>query len=212
MVSREQQLSQNFEREHAILKLAQAGDQHALNQIFEQYRPLLKSLANSYFLPGGDRDDLLQEAMIGLFLAIQSFDTKQTHFFAYARLCIRRQLIDCVRQANRNKHKPLNEAVSLEQNISADNQVTAEDYFADKIAQVVPTPVDSLLEKETREQVFAYVEDKLSEQERIVLLSYIAGMDMNTIANQQNLSYRATTSSLQRARQKIAHFLQHLCH
>ena len=97
-----------------IVSLAQAGDAQASEYIMNKYKNLVRSKAHAYFIMGAEAEDLLQEGMIGLFKAIRDYDKeKNDSFYAFAVMCIRRQLISALKRATRQKHIPLNSYVSL---------------------------------------------------------------------------------------------------
>ena len=90
-----------------LIQQAKQGDQIAIEQIVADYKGLLRSLANKFYLVGGDKDDLLQEGMIGLFHAIQDFNDQKGSFPAFVKLCVGRQLVDAVKRDNAYKNRPL---------------------------------------------------------------------------------------------------------
>ena len=95
--------------------LAQAGDDDALRKVYDESRAMLRSKANLYFMVGADRDDVIQEGMIGLLFAIRTFDPAAgASFKTFAELCVKRRIINAVKMASRKKHMPLNESVSIE--------------------------------------------------------------------------------------------------
>ena len=94
--------------------LAKAGDATASDELYHRYKNIVRGKARPYFLVGADRDDLIQEGMIGLFKAIRDFsDEKNSSFRPFAEICITRQILTAIKQATRNKHKPLNSYDSL---------------------------------------------------------------------------------------------------
>ena len=101
-----------------LIKLVRSGDKNALNFLLEKYNDIVNMKANKFFIIGAEKEDMVQEGMIGLYKAIKSFDTeKQNSFKTFANLCIERQLITAIKTSNRQKHIPLNSSFSL--NISA---------------------------------------------------------------------------------------------
>lgn len=116
-------MSQSFENlsEAEVVKLAQEGDAAAEEYIINKYKNLVRSQARAYYLMGAEAEDLLQEGMIGLFKAVRDYDENRcSTFFAFAQLCIRRQLISALKGATRQKHIPLNSYVSLNKPIYDD--------------------------------------------------------------------------------------------
>jgi len=95
--------------------LAKAGDEDALRLIYSECKEMLLSKANLYFMVGAERDDVIQEGMIGLFYAIRTFDPGVgASFRAFAELCVKRRIINAIKMASRKKHMPLNESVSID--------------------------------------------------------------------------------------------------
>jgi len=100
--------------ELALINAAQAGDESASEQLIDRYRGFVRCKARTYFLAGADRDDVIQEGMIGLYKAIRDYDpARQSSFRSFAELCITRQLITAIKSATRQKHSPLNSYISL---------------------------------------------------------------------------------------------------
>ena len=100
--------------EVALLAAAQAGDASAMEHLLEKHRDLVRMRARNYFIVGGDRDDIIQEGMIGLYKAVRDFRAeKLANFRAFAELCITRQIITAIKTATRQKHIPLNQYISL---------------------------------------------------------------------------------------------------
>ncbi|MDP2401750.1 MAG: sigma-70 family RNA polymerase sigma factor, partial [Actinomycetota bacterium] len=107
--------------EIALVVAAQAGDEGASSQLIRKYRSLVRCKARSYFLVGGDRDDIIQEGLIGLYKAIRDYDpSRQASFRSFAELCVTRQMITAIKTATRRKHSPLNSYVSLSRPAGSD--------------------------------------------------------------------------------------------
>ena len=104
--------------DEAILEFVREGDQDALTFLIQKYRNFVKAKSRSYFLIGADREDIIQEGMIGLYKAIRDYkEDKLSSFKAFAELCITRQIITAIKTATRQKHIPLNSYVSLDKPI-----------------------------------------------------------------------------------------------
>jgi RNA polymerase sporulation-specific sigma factor len=101
-------------KDEELVKRAQGGDELATHRLVKAYKPFVRLKANSYFLLGGESDDLIQEGLLGLYKAIRDYRTdRESSFRNFAELCITRQIITAVKTATRNKHTPLNDALSL---------------------------------------------------------------------------------------------------
>lgn len=181
----------------------QSGDSSAAEKIIERYKPTVRILARRLYLVGGDRDDLLQEGMVGLFKAIQTFDKdREASFHHYAEVLISRQLYSAIMTSRRTKHRPLNESISLnelEENQQAD-QVLNRMGSAD-------SPEEILIDQETAENVRQKVLKVLSPMEKKVLELYLTGMDYHRIAAQMGKSPKSIDNALQRIKTKAAKVL-----
>ena len=111
-----------------LVRAVRDGDERCLDVLLSRYRNFARSKARSYFLAGSDKEDVVQEGMIGLYKAIRDFDLAQdTPFRAFAELCISRQILTAIKTANRQKHQPLNSSVSLEAPVYGDDSTTVRD-------------------------------------------------------------------------------------
>ena len=145
--------------------------------LLERYKPLVRAQAASYYLPGADAEDLVQEGMIGLFRAIQDFDPAKGAFGSFAKLCVQRQVISAVKASTRQKHQLLNEFVSFD--ARTDGQHALRD--------VLPGPQEEepealILQKQRLDEVHQAMETTLSELELEVLLRHISGESYQQIA------------------------------
>ena len=176
--------------------LAQQGDAAAEAQLLEKYKPLVRARARELFLAGGDRDDLLQEGMLGLFKAVRNYDPKrEASFGTYARLLVTRQIYNAVAAAQRQKHQALNHSVSMTEIEEQQDTVllgTAES----------PEAIVMGLEnaRELREMIFGL----LSPLEKKVLTLYLEGYDYLQIAAQLGRPAKSIDNALQRIRGKVA--------
>ena len=175
-----------------ILKQAKAGDQGSIEQLVARYKGLIRSLANKFYLLGGDKDDLLQEGMLGLFYAITYYDEDKGSFPSFVELCVLRQILDAVKRDNGAKQRPLANYVELD--------------MAVKLADGENSPLDNLLQKEYYAKVASVVDEKLTPFERKVLTLFAEGYSYDDIANKTNKSYKAVDGALQRARRKLLEY------
>ncbi|MGL5439417.1 MAG: sigma-70 family RNA polymerase sigma factor [Filifactoraceae bacterium] len=181
------------------IEKAKFGNPQAIEKIFRTYNGLTKSCASRYFSVGLENDDLIQEAMIGLFKAIQSFDVgKKSNFTAFAKICITRQVISAIKMANAQKHRVLNESVREEK-----MDVDAIDVNNEKMQD---SPEVIMMEKEILQEIYDKIKENLSPLELRVLLLYAQGMDYKSINKKLNISSKTVDNSLQRARKKLSNF------
>lgn len=181
------------------IEKAKQGSSIAIEKIFRAYNGLIKSSANKYFSVGLENDDLIQEAMIGLYKAIQGFDSqKKGNFTAFAKLCIKRQLISTIKAANRQKHKALNEGLWKDE-ISPEEISRSSD-----IVQVSPESL--MVGKESIKELYDQINEKLSPLESKVLFLHAQGLDYETIGKKLNISKKTIDNSLQRTRKKLSNW------
>ncbi|XKH49672.1 RNA polymerase sporulation sigma factor SigH [Chryseomicrobium palamuruense] len=192
----------------AVLELIHAGNTEALDFLITKYKPLVRMKAKSYFLIGADREDILQEGMIGLYKAIRDFrEEKLTSFRAFAELCITRQIITAIKTATRQKHIPLNSYVSLDKPVYFDED--SERTLLDTIAStVIDDPEQLVISQES----FDFIEEKmgemLSDLEQQVLMLYIEGQSYQEISEQLNRHVKSIDNALQRVKRKLERYAE----
>ncbi|MBQ7875755.1 MAG: RNA polymerase sporulation sigma factor SigH [Clostridia bacterium] len=188
-----------------IVIIAQSGNEEALDFILHKFRPHVARKANSYFLAGADKDDIIQEGMIGLFKAVRDYKTdKDAAFRSFAELCITRQIISAVKSASRLKHSPLNSYISLDKPIQDDNyDSTLLDIIA---AGGASNPEDIIIGRENMEQVEIKMEEVLSRFECEVLSLYLTGKSYNEISAILKKDSKSIDNALQRIKKKFEKF------
>lgn len=169
--------------------LAKQGDQAALEAIVADYKPLIRSLANKFYLVGGDKDDLLQEGMLGLYFAVQGYDANKGAFASFVKLCVTRQILDAVKKDGAYLNKPLSGYVELS---------TVEDELP-----LCDNPLENLLKREYAEKVGEIIDTQLTVTEKQVLALFAQGYSYDDISAKLNKSYKAVDGALQRARKKL---------
>lgn len=186
-----------------LVELSAEGDKQATEFILSKYKNLVRARAKDYYLAGADREDLVQEGMIGLFKAIRDFDiTKQASFRGFAEICVKRQILTAVKMATRQKHMPLNSYVSLNQPVYEDE---TERTLVEMLAQRESVnPEEMFLRREKAEALGAEIAQKLSGLERAVLSLYLAGMDYREIAVELDRSPKSIDNALQRIKRKLS--------
>ncbi len=180
---------------------AQNGDEDAVNHLLTNYKSLVNKIARSYFLTGGDMEDLVQEGMIGLFKAIKNFqDDKNTSFKTFATTCIKNQIQTAVRVASSEKNMVLSTALPIEQQDPFDED-------DDEIEIVFPSPLPKPDEKIENQEMFKNTAKKiisvLSKLELKILISYLKGYNYSEIASQNQISKKSVDNALSRIKNKL---------
>ena len=192
--------------EELIAKI-RLGDMKAQNYLLEKYKSLVNMKANRFFLVGAEDDDMVQEGMIGLFKAIQSFDLEKNNSFkTFANLCVERQLITAIKTSNRQKHIPLNSSFSLNTAAYDENEDTSVIEILD--TNVVEDPLETITKREYMEFVENRIEKNLSGFEKQVLSRYIQGESYVDIANKLNSPVKSIDNAIQRIRKKAIKCLE----
>ncbi len=181
-----------------LLELREEGDSGATEALMERYKYLVRYRAKSMYIPGADKDDLIQEGMIGLFKAVRDYDGRENvKFSTFAAMVITRQLYSAVRAAGRKKFSPLNEAVSL----SDDEETGGTDFL--QTFQEEANPEKIYITKEKAQLIGDFIYKGLSDFERDVFELHIAGMKYTEIAELLGRDDKATDNAIQRIRGKI---------
>lgn len=180
----------------------------ATNTLLERYKEMVRSKARTYFLIGADRDDVIQEGMIGLYKAIMDYKPeKDSSFRSFAGLCVMRQILSAVRVSSRLKHLPLNEYISLNYPVNDEDgkETTLMDLLPDPNTR---SPEDILTGIEERDRLEAQIEALLSPLEKKVLHLFLKGLDYIQIAEIIDKTPKSVDNALQRVKQKISRMLQ----
>ena len=191
------------ERDLKLWLLSQADDEDAISELLRLYKGLVRSVAQPFFLQGGEKDDLLQEGMIGLLQAIQQYDPGQnTAFRTFARLVIQRSMLDAVRSASRKSHDPLNRSISLETEIS-DAESDSQIVLADMLEDDSPAPDQEVISTDQNEALLAFKQNTLRELEQGVVKGLRLGMSYQEIAVNLGRSTKSVDNAIQRLRSKL---------
>lgn len=186
-----------------IIRKIQDGDKQALTYLIDKYKELVNVKVGKYFIIGAEKEDIIQEGLIGLFKAIKTFDPEKNNSFkTFANMCIERQLITAIKSSNRQKHIPLNSYLSL--NTSAyegnnENGVELIDTFDNK---TVEDPLETVMKKEYFEQIENSIQKSLSTFEKQVLDGYMKGYSYVTIAKKLDSPVKSVDNAIQRIRKK----------
>lgn len=190
-----------------IVEFVREGDQVALEYLITKYRNFVRAKARSYFLIGADREDIIQEGMIGLYKAIRDFRAdKLASFRAFAELCITRQIITAIKTATRQKHIPLNSYVSLNKPIyDEESDRTLMDVIH---GNKVSDPEELVISREEFLDIEKRMSEFLSDLERQVLMYYLEGKSYQEIADQLNRHVKSIDNALQRVKRKLERYLE----
>lgn len=180
------------------------GETKITDYIMEKYKNLVRSKAKSMYILGADREDLIQEGMIGLFKAIRDYDIgRDASFFTFADLCVSRQMYTAVQAAGRQKHAPLNTYISLYASTEQRGDGEEWELINSLISQVERSPEDLLIDKENLERLEKIIERELSSFEKQVLDLYLTGMKYTQIAKVLGRDEKSTDNALQRIKGKL---------
>jgi RNA polymerase sporulation-specific sigma factor len=187
-----------------LIALAKQGRPDAYNKILKRYHGFVRLKASSYFLIGGDADDLIQEGLVGLYKAIRDYRTdRESSFRNFAELCITRQIITAVKTSTRNKHTPLNEYVSFSQTPASsggDGDPTLD-------GPSVHDPVNQVISTEELKSLVTCLSSVLSELESSVLSLYLDGYSYEVIGERLDCDTKTVDNALQRVKRKVGSHL-----
>ncbi|MPN08146.1 RNA polymerase sigma-H factor [bioreactor metagenome] len=195
-------LDNNQQDEYNIVLKASNGDKIALEYIITKYKNFVKAKAKSYFLVGADKEDIIQEVMIGLYKAVRDFDGSKTNSFkCFAEICITRQIITAIKTATRQKHIPLNSYVSLNKPIyDEESDRTLMDILSEAR---VADPEELIISREEINHIQTEIGEVLSDLEMEVLMSYIDGKSYQEIACDLDRHAKSIDNALQRVKRKL---------
>ena len=200
---REEKFQQASDEE--LILMYRDGEEEAAGFIMNKYKNLVRKKASSMYILGADRDDLIQEGMIGLFKAVRDYDLgRDVNFYTFADLCISRQMYTAVQASTRQKHLPLNTYISI-----YSKALTAEEGNEDCVlVNALPSekeknPEEMVIEQENMEQFETAILKELSEFEKQVFELHLTGMTYTEIAKVLGRDEKSTDNALQRMKTKI---------
>lgn len=203
------QVVQHFDEfsDEELVEQVHLGNTNALDYLITKYRLFVKVKARSYFLIGADKEDIVQEGMIGLYKAIRDFKgEKLASFRAFAELCITRQIITAIKTATRQKHIPLNSYVSLDKPIyDEDSERTLMDVITSPLTD---NPEHLMINREEYSRLEGQMSEVLSELEQQVLVLYLEGRSYNEISSLLKRSTKSIDNALQRIKRKLERHLE----
>lgn len=193
--------------DNELIVIIHEGNTDALDFLITKYRSFVRLKGRSYFLIGGDREDIIQEGMIGLYKAIRDFrPDRLSSFKGFAELCITRQIITAIKTATRQKHIPLNSSISLDRPVySEDSERTLLDMLS---GPILDDPEDFIIHKEDFKHLEQEMNKVLSPLEKQVLALYLDGRTYQEISAELNRQVKSVDNALQRIKRKLELYLQ----
>lgn len=193
-----------------LLEAIKQDDKDALDFLICKYQDLVNSKVNKYFIIGAEKEDIIQEGLIGLYKAIKDYkEDKQNSFKSFANLCIERQLITAIKSSNRQKHMPLNSYLSLNMNAYENEDGTNNSEIMEVLdTKIVEDPLDTITKKEYMSSVENAIDTHLSDFEKRVLGRYIQGDSYVTIAAKLDAPVKSVDNAIQRIRKKTVKNIQ----
>ncbi|MGM0878041.1 MAG: RNA polymerase sporulation sigma factor SigH [Bacillota bacterium] len=203
------QLIENYAKleDKVLVEMAHSGDGESLAFLINKYRNFVRAKARPYFLIGADKEDIVQEGMIGLYKAIRDFrEDKMASFYAFAELCITRQILTAIKTATRQKHGPLNSYVSLDKPLcSEESNYTLMDIIS---GEKITNPEALIINKEKADDIELKIAELLSDLERRVLTLYMDGQSYIEISEELNTHVKSIDNALQRVKRKLERHLE----
>ena len=194
--------------DYYLIALAKQGDPTAYDRIVRRYHGFVRLKASSYFLAGGDSDDLIQEGLVGLYKAVRDYRTdRESSFRNFAELCITRQIITAVKTATRNKHSPLNQYVSFSSTPAgtSEGEPTLDEVIA---GPSVNDPVNQVISTEELTSLVACLSSALSDLESRVLSLYLDGYTYEQVGERLECDTKTVDNALQRVKRKVGTHLR----
>ena len=198
----------NAIEDEEIIIAAKSGNDKAFEYLINKYKSFVRAKARAYFLVGADREDIIQEGMIGLYKAIRDFkEDKRSSFKSFAELCITRQIITAVKTATRQKHIPLNSYVSLNKPIyNEESDRTLMDVISNNKVSI--NPEEMIISREELAGIEGKLNEILSRLEWKVLSLYLEGKSYNEIAVELNRHVKSVDNALQRVKRKLERYIE----
>ena len=183
-----------------LVSFAKNGDKDVLEYLLSKYKEIVDIKVNKYFIIGAEREDIVQEGMIGLYKAIKSFNIdKDSSFKSFANLCVERQLITAIKTSNRQKHMPLNNSISLNINAYDDDDTEMMELFNSKTAE---DPLDTITKKEYYKIIGTKIDENLSAFEKQVLNRFAKGESYDDTLAKLDSPVKSVDNAIQRIRKK----------
>lgn len=196
----------NLATDEELILWYRDGEEAAIDFLINKYKNLVRKKAGSMFILGGDRDDLIQEGMLGMFKAVRDYDIgRDVNFYTFADLCVSRQMYTAVQASNRKKHRPLNTYISIySEQMREENEEDKGCVLVNSLAsKQEKNPEEMFIEQESIEGTTEAIEKELSAFEREVFDLYLTGMTYIEIAKVLGRDEKSTDNALQRIKTKI---------
>ena len=195
-----------------LIKQAKNNDKNAINTLINKYKNIVNIKVTKYYIDGAEKDDIIQEGLIGLFKAIKNFDfEKDITFKTFANLCVERQIITAIKGSKRQKHLPLNTYISLNNPTSENGDGEEESQLIDVYnSNTIEDPLETITKNEYYDNVKNTINDSLSDFEKRVLRRFVAGQSYTQIAEGLNSPVKSIDNAIQRIRKKTAKNIENL--
>ena len=185
------------------------GDGKVIDYIIEKYKDLVRKKAGSMFILGADKEDLIQEGMIGLYKAVRDYDPgRDASFYTFADLCVSRQMYKAVEAGNRKKHLPLNSYVSIYDENDKNSSGEGVNILEMILSESGKSPEDVVIDKEQTRQLEQKIYDSLSDFERQVLNLRLTGLEYTAIAKILGRDEKSTDNALSRIKMKVKKLIE----
>ena len=193
-----------------LILMYRDGEEEAAGFLMNKYKNLVRKKAGSMYILGGDREDLIQEGMIGLYKAVRDYDMgRDVNFYTFADLCVSRQMYTAVQASNRQKHLPLNTYISIYgQTMNSEEGNGEYDLVNTLVSRIESNPEEMMIAQENMVQMENAILKELSELEKQVFELHLTGMNYTEIAKVLGRDEKSTDNALQRMKGKIKKLLK----
>lgn len=186
-----------------IIKEIRNGDKQALTYLMNKYKEVVNLKVGKYFMVGAEKEDIVQEGLIGLFKAIKTFNAEKNNTFkTFANMCIERQLITAIKSSNRQKHMPLNSYLSLNMSAYDNEEENGAELMDTFDSKTIEDPLETIINKEYYDEIERSIDKTLSQFEKQVLDRYMKGESYVTIAKRLDSPVKSVDNAIQRIRKK----------
>ena len=186
-----------------IIKEIRNGDKQALTYLMNKYKEIVNLKVGKYFMVGAEKEDIIQEGLIGLFKAIKTFNAEKNNTFkTFANMCVERQLITAIKSSNRQKHMPLNSYLSLNMSAYDNEEENGAELMDTFDSKTIEDPLETIINKEYYDEIEKSIDKTLSQFEKQVLDRYMKGESYVTIAKRLDSPVKSVDNAIQRIRKK----------
>lgn len=186
-----------------IIKEIRKGDKQALTYLMNKYKEIVNLKVGKYFMVGAEKEDIIQEGLIGLFKAIKTYNAEKNNTFkTFANMCIERQLITAIKSSNRQKHMPLNSYLSLNMSAYDNEEENGAELMDTFDSKTIEDPLETIINKEYYDEIEKSIDKTLSQFEKQVLDRYMKGESYVTIAKRLDSPVKSVDNAIQRIRKK----------